>query len=64
MTTNNIPDLTEAELATLKAAKTQAEWNAACDAVKRVRSRAYPNDWYEKVIASGLVNAAQRLPAR
>jgi hypothetical protein len=62
--TTNIPDLTESELATLKAAKTQAEWNAACDAVKRVRSRAYPNDWYEKVIASGLVAKAHDLPVR
>ena len=47
-------NITEEELNSLRTAKNEAEWNAACDAVKKARAGRYPYDWYEKVLASGL----------
>lgn len=43
------------EMARLNAATTEAEWNAACDDVKRARGGRYPEDWFPRVVLSGLV---------
>jgi hypothetical protein len=47
--------ITETELTLLKSAKTDAAWNAACDEIKAARGGQYPPDWYDKVIAAGLL---------
>lgn len=47
--------LTTDELNQLKSAKSEAEWNAICDSVKRARQGQYPDDWYAKVVMSGLM---------
>ena len=47
--------LTSEELQQLEQAKTEEEWNSLCDAVKRARGRMYPRDWFQKVIATGLI---------
>ena len=55
----NDKPLTEAELHNLRNAKTEAQWNADCDAIKAARGGSYPSDWYAKVIQSGVLFAAQ-----
>lgn len=52
-------DITEDELDLLRGCKTEEEWNDACDEIKRIRNGFYPNDWYTKVIASGLASAVK-----
>jgi hypothetical protein len=49
-------ELTQAELARLEASTNEEDWNAACDAVKRARKGIYPDDWFAKVIATGLLD--------
>jgi hypothetical protein len=47
--------LTEAELETLKACRSDDEWNDACLAIKKAHGGQYPYDWYGKVLATGLM---------
>jgi hypothetical protein len=44
----------------LKNAKSEVEWNAICDGVKNSRGGKYPDDWYGKVILSGLAGKVSR----
>lgn len=53
-----IQNLTEEELNRLRNTNTEWEWNEACDDVKRARGNQYPEDWYQKVLASGVAGAA------
>lgn len=46
--------LTNDELNLLESAKSDAEWDKACDIIRHSHGSRYPSDWYEKVIASGL----------
>jgi hypothetical protein len=52
-------NLTEQELAKMQAAKSESEWNQACDLVKRARGGSYPEDWFPKIILSGLASKVQ-----
>jgi hypothetical protein len=46
--------LTQEEINRLATVSTDEEWDALCDDVKAKRGgRAYPSDWFEKVLASG-----------
>jgi hypothetical protein len=47
-------NLTEAEYAALESAATLADYARTCDAVKAARGGEYPDDWYTRVLASGL----------
>jgi hypothetical protein len=47
-------DLTDDELQRLGAATSTDQWNDLCAEVKKSRNGAYPGDWYQKVLASGL----------
>jgi hypothetical protein len=47
-------ELTQEELDTLKASKSGEEWNAICDAIK-TKHGGYPDDWFQKVIMSGVL---------
>jgi len=47
--------ITEAELATLEAAKNDTEWNDACLVIKTARDGAFPSDWYERVMQAGVI---------
>lgn len=49
-------NLTTEELDRLKSCKSDEDWNKACAAVKAERNGAWPPDWYEKVIATKLVD--------
>jgi len=46
------------EMAKLRNSKSEKEWDAVCDEVKAARNGQYPNDWYQKVLASGLSRRA------
>jgi hypothetical protein len=47
--------LTTDELNQLQNAKSEAEWNSICNGIKRARQGQYPDDWYAKVVMSGLM---------
>lgn len=48
-------NITDDEIKRLEETKSEAEWNAACDDIKRARGGQYPPDWWPKVSQSGLV---------
>lgn len=50
--------ITEDEISTLENAKTERDWNAACDAIKAARKGEYPTDWYARVMMSGVLSRA------
>ena len=51
--------LSAGEIARLNATKSEREWNAVCDDVKRARGGAYPHDWFVQVIAGSVGREAQ-----
>lgn len=51
-------NITEQELEKLKATKSETEWNATCDEIKRARGGEYPPDWWAKVAMSGIMSIA------
>ena len=48
-------NITEEEIASLEACKSDTEWNAACAAIKAARDGAFPPDWWPKVVKSGIM---------
>ncbi len=46
-------------VALMKSSKSEAEWNANCDAVKRACG-GYPEFWYVAILASGVLVNVQR----
>lgn len=46
--------MTEKNLIDLKNAKNVDEWNALCDSIKREHN-GYPQDWFSRVVQSGLM---------
>jgi hypothetical protein len=49
-------NLTEGELSRLELVRTEDEWGAACRSIKTAHEGRYPDDWFHKVIQSGLLN--------
>lgn len=49
-------NLTDEEMAKLKATKNEQEWNAVCDEIKGARNGCYPPDWYPRVIIDGVAD--------
>ena len=41
--------ITEEELESLEACQSAQDWREACDKIKSVRGQAYPDDWWNKV---------------
>lgn len=56
-----IENLTDEEIIRLKATKSEQEWNDVCDEIKTARDGQYPNDWFMRVMVSGL---AEQIKAR
>jgi len=56
-------NITKEQLKSLEDCQSASDWRAACDAIKDASQSkvAYPDDWFEKVMASGL---ADRVTAR
>lgn len=55
----NIPGITCAEIASLKATKNSTEWDKLCDEIKKSRGGQYPPDWYPKIMMTGVAAEAQ-----
>jgi len=51
------PKITEEELASLKATRSDNEWNRVCLEIKTARGGVYPSDWWPVVMASGLAES-------
>jgi len=52
----DLDHISEEELASLNAVQSEDEWCAACVKIKDARGNKYPNDWYEKVLKSGMMD--------
>ena len=48
-------NLTDTEIQKLKNTTSEAEWNAVCDEIKAARNGEYPQDWYRRIVMSGLM---------
>lgn len=50
--------ISDQDIEALANTKTETEWNALCDDIK-LRYSGYPQDWFAKVLVSGLAETAQ-----
>jgi len=48
--------ITEEELAMLEACQSANDWSEATNKIKCARGQAYPEDWWEKVKLSGMMD--------
>ena len=48
--------ITKEELSILEACQSAQDWADACDAVKEARDGQYPDDWWDKVKLSGMMD--------
>ena len=48
--------ITEQELESLEACQSKQDWSDACDAVKEAGDGQYPDDWWDKVKLSGMMD--------
>lgn len=49
-------DLTEEEFAEIQSCESEAVWFDICRRVKEARGGQYPNDWFPRVVNSGLAS--------
>ena len=49
-------NITDKELRMLEECQTKKAWGKACDNIKGARGGQYPDDWWEKVKQSGLMD--------
>lgn len=49
--------ITDEEIALLRACGSEEEWNATCDKIKKTRGGQYPNDWWPKIVQSGMMRS-------
>lgn len=49
-----IPNITDQEIADLKATRSSLEWNSVRDGIKDVRGGVYPPDWWNRIMMSGV----------
>jgi len=52
--------ITEQEIETLEKAMTENDWNNACDKIKGARGGQYPEDWWQRVVLNGMMDAFGR----
>lgn len=48
--------ITQEELSMLEACQSAQDWREACDAIKKSRGGMYPDDWWDKVKLSGIMD--------
>ena len=53
--TADLLTMSDEEFKSLENARTEDEWNAACDALKTARGGRYPHDFFPRVHLSGLM---------
>ena len=49
-------NITKKELEILEACRNESDWGKACDAIKKARKGMYPDDWWDKVKLSGMMD--------
>ena len=49
-------NITNEELSMLEACQSAQEWREACDKIKGARGQAYPDDWWNKVKLTGMMD--------
>jgi len=49
-------NITNEELSMLEACQSAEDWREACDKIKGERGQAYPDDWWDKVKLSGMMD--------
>jgi hypothetical protein len=49
-------NITDKELERLENCKSAKDWSEACDAIKGARGQMYPDDWWDKVKQSGMMD--------
>lgn len=52
-------NLTPQEEARLDASRSMKEWDEACDDIKAARNDQYPEDWWARVMLTGLARRAE-----
>ncbi len=57
--TTGIENITEREISELEATRSETEWNAKCDEIKKARGGQYPPDWWPVMMMSGKIAATQ-----
>lgn len=53
-------NITDEELARLKACTSEQEWNDTCSVIKKARNGNFPDDWWPKVMQSGLAESVAK----
>ena len=48
--------ITDEELKSLEACQSGEDWRDACDKIKAARDGMYPDDWWDKVKLSGMMD--------
>jgi hypothetical protein len=46
--------MTDSQVALMKSSNSEQEWNRNCDQIKREHGRQYPDDWYARIVLSGV----------
>jgi len=49
-------NITQEELDRLDSCQSPQDWRDACDAIKEARAGMYPDDWWQKVKQSGMMD--------
>lgn len=49
-------NITQEELQMLEGCKSAKDWGQACDTIKKARDGDYPEDWWDKVKLSGMMD--------
>ena len=49
-------NITDKEIRLLEGCQSAKDWSRACDTIKSARGGEYPDDWWEKVKMSGMMD--------
>jgi len=49
-------NITNEELSMLEACQSAQDWREACDKIKGAREQSYPDDWWNKVKLTGMMD--------
>ena len=49
-------NLTDTEMSLLNGCQSADDWSNACDKIKKARGGEYPEDWWDKVKLSGMMD--------
>ena len=52
--------LTDSQVKRFEGTASEKEWNSLCDIILDSNNGKYPDNWYEKIVLSGLVDRKQQ----